>query len=95
MKWNEGKKETSLLEAINVVIAMKNPKELPRGIEKFKVFGRIGNAFAEAEKTGELVLEESDYDFLKKTIEQDVPSQWAMNKDIRCAVEAFLEAKEE
>ena len=86
--------EESLLAALNIVIAGKDPRELPKGIEKFQVFGRIAKAFQKAVDTGVLELEESDYDFLKNSIIKDVPSVWALNSNLRKAIETFLEAKE-
>jgi hypothetical protein len=100
-KWkvldHEGKelRTESLLDAINVLIVGKKLEDIPRGIDKYRLFGRLGHAFDKAEKEGVLVLEEADYSFLRKTIEDDIPSVWAMNKDINGAIEAFLNAKEE
>ena len=95
LKWKENGKEVSLLNAINILVSSKDPKYLPKGIDKFKIFGRIGAAFDKAEKKGILELEEADYAFLKEIIEQDIPAQWALNKDIKKAFEEFLNAKEE
>jgi hypothetical protein len=41
-----------------------------------------------------LELEDREYQFLKVTIEKDIPSVWALNKDISKAINDFLEAKE-
>ena len=92
-KWKEGEQEASLLSAINVIIASKKPSELPRGIDKFRIFGRIGRAFDAAEESAILRLEETDYMFLKDIIMDDIPSQWALNKDISDAVNDFLDAE--
>jgi hypothetical protein len=99
-KWkatdSEGKEvEESILKILNVLIIGKKPEEIPRGIDKYRLFGRLAKAFDNAEKEGVLVLEETDYSFLKKTMDSDIPSIWALNPSITEAVEAFLNAKEE
>jgi len=97
-KWTsngpDGKVEEDILKALSIIISGKDPKELPKGLEKFRIFGRISKAFEKATETNELVLEESDYDFLKNSIVRDVPSVWAMNHKLREAIESFMEAKE-
>lgn len=92
-----GKKEVeeNLLVALNNLIGAKKPEEIPRGIEKFQIFGKLANSFDKAQKTKVLELEEREYNFLKQTIEKDVPSTWAMNKHLNKAIMNFLEAKEE
>lgn len=91
-----GKKEIDedLLVALNNLIGAKKPEEIPRGIEKFQIFGKLAEAFDKAQKTGMLELEDREYQFLKVTIEKDIPSVWALNKDISKAINDFLEAKE-
>ena len=86
--------DENLLTAFNVLIANKKPEEMPRGLDKFRTFGRLTKAFDNADKSKELVLEEVDYMFLKKEIESNIPSIWGMNENLMKAVEAFLEAKE-
>ena len=87
--------EETLLMALNVLIANKKPEDIPKGLDKFRLFNRLSKAFERAEKSGTLELEESDYKFIKETIEKDVPSTWGMNQNLNKAIEAFLEAKEE
>lgn len=99
-KWKatdaEGKEvEESILKVLNILIIGKKPEDIPRGIDKYRLFGRLAKAFDNAEKEGVLILEEADYSFLKKTIESDVPSIWALNPSITEAIDAFLTAKEE
>lgn len=91
---NEELEETTL-NALNALIAGQKPEDIPRGIDKFRLFGRLAKAFEKSEKNGVLELEESDYSFIKKAVEKDIPSVWAMNKNINEAMEAFLNAKEE
>ena len=95
-KLSTGKElEEDLLMALNVLIGSKDPAKMPRGIEKFRIFGKIANAFDKATETDILELESREFQFLKGIIETDVPSLWAMNADLSKAVTDFLEAKEE
>uniref|UniRef100_A0A6M3IQI8 Tail assembly chaperone n=1 Tax=viral metagenome TaxID=1070528 RepID=A0A6M3IQI8_9ZZZZ len=100
-KYDEGKivgtedKDEDLLIAFNVLIANKKPEEMPRGLDKFRTFGRLSKAFEKADETGFLELEEADYKFLKDSIEKDVPASWGMNANIMKAMEEFLDAKAE
>ena len=87
-------KEDSL-SVLKILLSNKKPGEMPTGLDNFRLFSRLSNAFDNAEKSGILNLEEAEYSFLKKTIEKDVPSVWAMNKNINEAVEGFINAKEE
>jgi len=87
--------DEDLLMALNVLIGNKKPEEMPRGLDKFRTFGRLSKAFDKANKTRVLELEESDYSFLKDSIEKDIPSTWGMNENLLKAFEDFLEAKEE
>lgn len=87
-------KEGTLL-LFNALIMMKRPEEMPKGIAQFRMFTRIGTAFENAEKSGELKLEETEYNLLKSSIEKDIPAAWGMNKNIILAIDSFLNAKEE
>ena len=86
--------EESTLGALNILISGQKPEEIPRGIDKFRLFGRLAKAFDKADKSGVLVLEESDYSFVKKAVEKNIPSVWAMNNDINEAITIFLNAEE-
>ena len=86
--------DEDLLTALNVLIASKKPEEMPRGLDKFRLFGRLSKAFEKAEESRVLELEEADYSFLKSEIEGSIPSSWGMNESISKAIEDFLEAKE-
>lgn len=85
--------DESLLNALNMLIANKRPEEIPKGIDKFRLFHRLSKAFIKAEQTKVLELEEHDYSFLKETIEKDVPSVWGMSPNINEAIEEFMNAK--
>ena len=98
-KWvekdNEGNEsEVSMLVLLNTVVAGRKPEEIPKGIDKFRLYGRIAKVFNKADKTGVMELEESDYSFLKESLEKNVISTWALNPNINEAVEEFLNAKE-
>jgi len=88
-------RDEDLLTALNVLIANKKPEEMPRGLDKFRTFGRLSKAFEKADKSRVLELEEADYKFLKDEIESSIPSAWGMNANISKAIEEFLESKEE
>jgi len=88
-------KDETLLDAINVLIAQKDPKEMPRGLDNFRTMSRISKAFEKAEETGFLELEEVDYKFIKDDMVKNVPSTWGMNQNIMNAVEEFLNAESE
>jgi len=87
--------DESLLTALNVLIAGKDPKDMPRGLDQFRTMNRLIKAFDKADKSGVLTLEEVDYKFLKDSVEKDIPSIWGGNENISKAIEAFLESKEE
>ena len=97
VKWEEGVngevRETSTINMLNILINLKTAKdEMPKGMDNFRLMNRVGTAFDKAEKTGVLKLEEGDYIFLKKAIENDIPSAWGMNKHAFKAVDTFLKA---
>lgn len=85
--------DESILEIFNVLINTKNPAEMPKGIDNFRLMTRIVKAFDEAKEAGELILDEKDYYFLKSLIEKDIPSIWGSNPNIIKAVDSFLEVK--
>ena len=87
--------DESLLVMLNVLISNKKPEDIPRGLDNFRLMNRIAKAFDNAGKTGVLTLEESDYSFLKKTIESDIPSIWGSRDETMKAVDAFINAKQE
>jgi hypothetical protein len=92
----EGKEQDeNLLIAINVLLGNKRPEDIPKGLDKFRLFNRLAKAFDKAEETKELVLEEADYSFLKEMIEKDVPSIWGMSENLSRAIEDFLNVKQE
>lgn len=82
--------EEDTLVLLSILIKGKKPEDMPKGLDYFRQFNRIAKAFDEATKTKELVLEESDYLFLKKTIENEIPAEWGMNTNALSAIEEFL-----
>lgn len=95
-KDREGKDlDENILIALNVLLGNKKPEEIPKGLDKFRLFGRLARAFDNAEDKGVLELEESDYGFLREIVEKDVPSLWGMNDNLSKAIEDFLGAKQE
>jgi hypothetical protein len=87
--------DENILIAINMLLASKRPEEMPKGIEKFRIFTKLASAFEKADSTGILELEDREYMFLKEVIEKDVPSSWGMNPDLSKAICDFLDAKDE
>lgn len=81
--------------AITVLISIKKPEEMPKGFEQFKTFSRIINSFTKAIDTKILELEEKEYIFIKKIIENDLPIIWAGNKDLKNSIDEFMNLKEE
>lgn len=98
-EWDSKDKEgnecnDNILFAFNVLLGSKKPEELPRGLEYFRTFNKISEAFYRADETKLLILEEAEYSFLKNTIEKDIPSIWGMQKELFQAVDEFLTAEE-
>jgi len=94
-KDKEGKEQDeTILEVLSTVLSVSDPQKMPRGFDAFRSYSKISKAFEKATETNELVLEESDYDFLKNSIVRDVPSVWAMNHKLREAIENFMAAEE-
>lgn len=87
--------DESTLTALNVLISAKKPEDLPRGLDKFRLFNRLIKSFEKADSSGILELEETDYKFIKEAIEKDIPSIWGGNQNINDAIEDFLNAKQE
>jgi len=90
--WHEtvnGKEtETNILVAINVLLGLKESQMT--GYSNFRTFARIASALDKADSTGVLELEEADYEFLKKKIDQNVPAAWAFNEKAVNAFDAFM-----
>ena len=85
--------DEDLLVAFNVLLGNKRQEDIPKGLDKARLFNRIRKSFDKADDTGELSLEESEYEFLKGVVEKDIPSTWGMNTNLMDAVEEFLNLK--
>jgi hypothetical protein len=85
----------NLIVAMGALINGKRPEDMPRGLEKFKIFSKLMEAFDKAEKTKILELEDREYEFLKSTLEKDVPAVWGLSKNLTNAINTFIELKEE
>ena len=92
--WKENGKDATIINALNALIASQDPRELPKGIDQFRTFNRIGKAFEKAEKSKVwLELDEGDYLFLKGMVEKKIPSTWGMIGGLSDAMEEFMNAK--
>jgi hypothetical protein len=85
--------DEDLLVAFNVLLGNKRPEDIPKGLDKARLFNRIRKAFDKADDTSELSLEEAEYEFLKSVVEKDIPSTWGMNTNLMDALEEFLNLK--
>ena len=95
-KNQEGKDiEESIVEILSVMISSQKPEDMPRGLEKARMFNRLISAFDKSKESKELILEEADYMYLKKILENDIPAMWGSNKNIMTAIETFVELKQE
>jgi hypothetical protein len=103
-KWKEpvsdGKGQTVMQEvgtvrALTMILNGVPPEDMPRGLENFRLFTRLSAAFEKGEREGTLELEDNDYNFLRRIIENNIPASWGASKDLVEAVGSFLDAKEE
>ena len=99
-KWmTKGRKgeevEESLIQVLNIILNGVDPKDIPKGLDKFRSFSRIAKSFDGAEKTGIIKLEETDFSMLKGLIEKNIPAAWALKMERSEAIISFVEAKTE
>jgi hypothetical protein len=87
--------EECVLDILAALVNNKDPKEMPKGLDNFRLMNRLMTSFDKAKVSKELILEESDYTFLKNAIDTDIPSAWGVNPSVLKAVEDFLNAKQE
>jgi len=85
--------EETTISLIHVLLMSGDPKDMPKGLDKFRLFNRIAKACDTADKSGTLVFEEADFLFIEKCIKDGVPAVWGTNKAISEAVEEFLATK--
>lgn len=86
--------DESIMVAFNNLSASMKPENMPRGLDKSRIYGNIIKAFEKAEESKVLELEEAGYMFLKGLLD-DMPFTWGANKNLMNAVEVFLDAKSE
>lgn len=91
---NEQEVEEDFTMVLKALLNTQKP-EVSRGIDRFRLFGRLAKAFEKAEKTKFIELEEGDYSYLKGLIEKELPAKWAMQKEVLENVEIYIEAKPE
>ena len=98
LKWttkgSKGDIDENTSVVISALISNTPPGEMPRGLEQFRLFDRLAKALEKAENTGELVLEETEYNFVRGLVERSTPAVWAMNPDISVAINSILNAEE-
>jgi len=87
--------ETDTTSLLDMMVKMQKPEDQPRGIDLFRTMNRLVKAFDKAKKTKELILEETDYKFLKDNIEKNIPAMWGGIEKANEAIEEFMEAKSE
>ena len=85
--------ETNTISLLEMMVQMKKPEDMPRGLDNFRTMNRLVKAFDKARKTDILELEEADYKFLKDTITSDIPAMWGQIPKAVEAIELFVEAK--
>jgi len=61
-----------------------------KGLEFMRVYRRLSEKFAQAKETGILELENSDYEFLKDLIKNEIKPSWGLNNNLAEVVEKFL-----
>jgi len=74
---------------LDAILRMKHDT-LPKGIEGFRMMQRISSAFENKDKDGYMEFKDEDHAFLKKLLEENIPSVWGMSPKIAEAVETFL-----
>jgi len=84
----EGEKEIeeNIVKVIMALLSFKDPKTLPQGFRQAMMFNRLFKAFENKEQ---LIIEDEDYNFIKKMIETDTPAIWGTNVNIMKALEDF------
>ncbi|MEK0337660.1 MAG: hypothetical protein QQN41_09540 [Nitrosopumilus sp.] len=87
--------DTDTISLLDMMLTMKKPESMPRGLDSFRIMNRLVKAFDNARKVGTLELEETDYKFLKDSLESDIPATWGTIPKAYEAIDLFMEAKAE
>lgn len=82
----------SLITALGTLMSVAKQEDVPKGFSQFRSYSRIAKAFDQAEKSGTLELDDSDYILLKSLVDKNCPATWAFKPEIVEAVEAFMDA---
>lgn len=82
--------EENITNVLTALLSFKDPKTLPTGFKQALMFSRILKAFENKEN---LILDDEDYNFLKKMVETDTPTIWGSNHNIMKALEDFNNAQ--
>lgn len=87
---NGEEKQENIVSVLTALFSHKDPSTLPRGFAQAVMFNRFLTAFKEAETSKELVLDDVDYDFLKKLVEEETPAVWGASPNVMKALKDFV-----
>lgn len=98
MDWTENANgQESKINTIKMLTALINKaskEDMPQGLDQFRMFNRISKAFdhyeAHKEEKSFVELEESDYSFIKRLVDNKIPAEWGSNASIFEAIEKVL-----
>jgi len=98
VKWIEKDKDGNDVDSdsaflIKVLFQARDPQKMPKGIDMFRMFNRIGKACEKSVKSGFIELEEADYAQVKKAVEEDTPANWAFMEKVNEAIELIVNAE--
>lgn len=79
-------RDENIVTILTALLSFKNPQDMPKGFQQALMFNRILKAF---DNKKELILDDVDYDFLKKMIETDTPALWGTNQRIMDTLAKF------
>lgn len=86
-KAKQGSEEiTENIVTVLTALLSISSKDMPRGFQQALMFSRIIKSFNNKK---ELILDDVDYDFIKKLIETDTPAIWGSNSNIMKALNDF------
>lgn len=94
------KKSANTITLLGYLVNNANPMKAPKGLDHFRAMNRIGKAFDKAEEEIKkqspafLDLEEADYIFLKRLVQEEIPARFGKMPGIVDAVEKFLNPTE-
>jgi hypothetical protein len=80
----------SLIDAIKYLINISEPKI---GLENFMIIHNLAEALDNVDDKV-LKLQSREYSYVKDIMQEKVPAQWAMNKNLATQITKFLQLKE-